>query len=1041
MSGLDYSTGLYYFPDRSEVLIVIKGVVRKLLGDRKTRLMKRLGLQVESVRKRAEEYSSLKDEDFPVKTAEFIRRLKEGETTDDLLPEAFGLVHEACRRHVGRSWEVVGQVTTWEMVPFDVQIAGAIVLHQGCIAEMATGEGKTLVAVFPLYLNALVKKGVHLVTVNDYLARRDSEWMGQIYRFLGLTVGCLQNDMPPQDKKRIYECDITYGTNNEFGFDYLRDNMKMSSDHQVQHHHFFAIVDEVDSVLIDEARTPLIISGPVAGSSKDENFAFLRNRVDGLVRQQKRMINDLMVEVEKIASSPDAGSDDDIGFKLLLARRGDPKNNKFMKIRKTMGYEKLMLKCEVDYMRDKKLHELDEELYFVIDEKANTIDLTEKGRGTLSDEDQEMFVLPDLSIEIKKIDADPSLDDREKLKQKDAAYRRYAQKSEIIHNFSQLLKAYTLFDKDVEYVVQDGKILIVDEFTGRLMPGRRFSDGLHQALEAKEKVRIEGETQTFATITLQNYFRMYDKLAGMTGTAETEEEEFHKIYNLKVEVIPTNRPVRRIDYDDVIYRTKREKYTAIITEISRLHTAGLPVLVGTVSVEVSETLSRMLKREGIPHDVLNAKQHQREAQIVSNAGKKGAVTIATNMAGRGTDIKLEKGVVKCERCCIRCETPDDCGNCVNPERKRKCEEEVPCGLYIIGTERHESRRIDRQLRGRAGRQGDPGASRFFISLEDELMRLFGSERISSVMDRLGIEEGEVITHPFITRAIEKSQKRVEMYNFGIRKRLLEYDDVMNKQREVIYGRRNEMLSIKNIDEMVDGLIRNVIDQIADKYFPEETASDEWDISGAISEMENIFLVPVDAGAFEGREQKDPSGLLELFRTRAAEAYEIRKSTIPAEILGQLGQLIMLQSIDEKWMDHLHELDNLKEGIHFRSYAQKDPLVEYKQEAFGLFSEMLDDIDKSILWGLFHARLDAPEGRQRKRDVNAGVAVHHVTNAYKPASAPQAGAQPADIGPGAGEGRAARPVPVQRDMPKVGRNDACPCGSGKKYKKCCGKTAV
>ncbi len=1021
---------------------MLKGIIRKFVGDRKTRLMKRLEPQIESVRKWADDYSSMKNEDFPAKTEEFIRRLKEGETTDDILPEAFGLVYEACRRHVGKSWEVVGQMTTWEMVPFNVQIGGAIVLHEGCIAEMATGEGKTLVAVFPLYLNALEKKGVHLVTVNDYLARRDSEWMGEIYRFLGLSVGCLQNDMPPQDKKRVYDCDITYGTNNEFGFDYLRDNMKMSCEQQVQHHHFYAIVDEVDSVLIDEARTPLIISGPVAGSSKNENFAYLRNRVDELVRKQKRMINDLMMEVEKMASEEAEGADDDMGTKLLLARRGDPKNNKFMKIRKTLGYEKLMLRCETDFMREKKLHELDEELYFVIDEKANTIDLTEKGRSTLSQEDQEMFVLPDLSIEIKKIDADPALDVKEKLKRKDSAYRHYAQKSEIIHNFSQLLKAYTLFEKDVEYVVQDGKVMIVDEFTGRLMPGRRFSDGLHQALEAKEKVRIEGETQTFATITLQNYFRMYEKLAGMTGTAETEEEEFHKIYKLKVEVVPTNRPVRRIDYDDVIYRTKREKYTAIIKEITKLHSAGLPVLVGTVTVEVSETLSRMLKREGIPHDVLNAKYHQREAQIVSNAGKKGAVTIATNMAGRGTDIKLEKGVVKCEKCCIMCDTPDDCRNCVNPEKRNKCEEEVPCGLYIIGTERHESRRIDRQLRGRAGRQGDPGASRFFISLEDELMRLFGSERISSVMDRLGIDEGEVITHPFITRAIEKSQKRVEMYNFGIRKRLLEYDDVMNRQREVIYGRRNEMLSVKNIDEMVDGLLGNVIDQIADKYFPEDLAWEEWDLAGAFSEMENVFLVPVDASGFVGREQKDPSELIEFMRARAMEAYAMRKSTIPQEILGQLGQLIMLQSIDEKWMDHLHELDNLKEGIHLRSYAQKDPLVEYKQEAFELFSEMLDDIDKSILWGLFHARLDTPDVRAKRRDIDSGVAVHQVTNAYKATAPSPSDAQSGDIRPDASkDDRTQRPAPVYRETPKVGRNDPCPCGSGKKYKKCCGKNTV
>ncbi|MBU8921578.1 MAG: preprotein translocase subunit SecA [Bacteroidales bacterium] len=1017
---------------------MFKGIVRKLFGDRKSRLMKGLEPRIEEIKGYAEGYLSLGDEQFPEKTLEFIERLKAGETTDDILPEAFGLAYEACRRHVGKSWVVVGQELKWEMIPFDVQLAGAIALHEGSIAEMATGEGKTLAAVMPLYLNALKKKGAHLVTVNDYLAKRDSEWMGEIYSFLGLTFGCLQNDMSPSEKLEIYRRDITYGTNNEFGFDYLRDNMKMSRDQQVQHHHFYAIVDEVDSVLVDEARTPLIISGPVSGSSKNENFALLRNRVEALVRKQKRMINDILTEVEKSAGKEDDESDDDLGIKLLLARRGDPKNKRFMKLRKSPGYEKMMLRAEADFMREKRLHELDEELYFVIDERANTIDLTDKGRNNLSAEDQEMFILPDLSLEIKNIDSNESLDFKSKLARKDEAYRRYASKSEIIHNFSQLLKAYTLFEKDVEYVVQDGKVMIVDEFTGRLMAGRRFSDGLHQALEAKEKVRIEGETQTFATITLQNFFRMYDKLAGMTGTAETEEEEFHKIYKLAVNVMPTNKPIRRIDYDDVIFRTKREKYTAIIKEIRRLHEAGLPVLVGTVTVEVSETLSRMLKRDGIPHNVLNAKHHQREAEIVSSAGKKGAVTIATNMAGRGTDIKLEAGVVKCERCCILCETPDDCPQCPNGEKKTECTEDVPCGLHIIGTERHESRRIDRQLRGRSGRQGDPGSSRFFISLEDELMRLFGSERISSVMDRLGVEDGEVITHPFITKAIEKSQKKVEMYNFGIRKRLLEYDDVMNMQREVIYGRRNEMLALKSIDEMVEGLIDNVSDGIQEKYLPEESEVDEWDLDGACSEMENIFLAPFESGDISEKVKKTPGAVLTLMKETALKAFEMRKATIPPDILEKFGQIIMLQSIDEKWMDHLHELDNLKEGIHLRSYAQKDPLLEYKQEAFGMFSEMLEDIDKSILWGLFHARLQPEDESRRQRNVDSGVAVHQVADAYS-AGRPQA--QSGKSSAGGTSGRPPQPRPAMREEPKVGRNDPCPCGSGKKYKKCCGKKDV
>ncbi len=612
---------------------MFKGLMSKVFRDRKIRLMKNLSSTIDEVKEWAERYRELDDKDFPLKTEEFVSRIRQGETADDLLPEAFGLVYETCRRLIGRNLEVVGRETTWDMVPFDVQIAGAITLHQGTISEMATGEGKTLVATMPLYLNSLNKKGAHLITVNDYLARRDAEWMGEVYRFLGLTVGYLQNEMSPAERQEVYACDITYGTNNEFGFDYLRDNMKLASEYQVQREHHYAIVDEVDSVLVDEARTPLIISGPVSGSSQSNTFVFLRDKVEKLVRNQKRMINDLMSTVER---TPEAELENkwEIGEMLLLARRGDPKNNRFMKLRKRKGFEKLMLRVEADYMREKSLHELDAKLYFVIDEKANTIDITDMGRETLSPEDREMFVLPDLSLQVKKIESDSSLDVKEKVKKRDAVYRRYAEKNDIIHSFSQLLKAHTLFEKDVDYVVQDGRVLIVDEFTGRLMPGRRFSEGLHQALEAKEHVKIEGETQTLATITLQNYFRMYEKLAGMTGTAETEEEEFHKIYDLTVNVVPTNKPVRRIDYDDVIYRTKREKYSAIIEEIKRLNERGLPVLVGTVTVEVSETLSRMLKREGIKHNVLNAKYHQHEAEIVEFAGKRGAVTIATNMAGR-----------------------------------------------------------------------------------------------------------------------------------------------------------------------------------------------------------------------------------------------------------------------------------------------------------------------------------------------------------------------------------------------------------------------
>ena len=1018
----------------------MKGLMQIIFGDRKTRLMSRLVDEIATVREWADRYRELAEADFPKKTEEFVSRVRDGETLDAILPEAYGLAYEACRRLVGRTWDVVGRPTAWDMVPFDVQIAGAIVLHRGIISEMATGEGKTLVATMPLYLNSLAKKGAHLVTVNDYLARRDAEWMGEIYRFLGATVGFLQNEMETEERRRVYACDITYGTNNEFGFDYLRDNMRPGKEYQVQRGYFYAIVDEVDSVLIDEARTPLIISGPVSGSALADNYSYLRNRVELLVRKQKQMINDLMTKVERAEDGEKGG--DDIGVNLLLAQRGDPKNKKFTKLRKQPGYERLMLSTEADFMREKRLHEFDEQLYFVIDEKANTIDLTEKGRDNLSPEDQELFVLPDLSIQIKELESDASLEPKERVRKKDAAYRKYAEKTEIIHNFSQLLKAYALFEKDVDYVVQDGHVLIVDEFTGRLMPGRRFSEGLHQALEAKERVTIEGETQTLATITLQNYFRMYAKLAGMTGTAETEEEEFHKIYKLAVEVIPTNRPVRRIDYDDVIFRTKREKYTAIIKEIKRIHERGLPILVGTVSVEVSETLSRMLTREGIQHNVLNAKYHQREAEIVAFAGKKGAVTIATNMAGRGTDIKLEAGVVQCERCCIFCETPDECASCPNPKKSAdECLADVPCGLNIIGTERHEARRIDRQLRGRAGRQGDPGASRFFISLEDELMRLFGSERISAVMDRIGVKDGEVIQHRFITRAIGNAQKRVEMYNFGIRKRLLEYDDVMNKQREVIYGRRNQILESENLDGIVMQLVDNTVAATLDKFAPENVDPDDWDLDSAASELENLFLVSFDfAGLFKDR-SADLKILYDHFRGKALEAFELRKSIIPQEIKQKFMSYIMLQSIDEKWMDHLYELDYLREGIHLRSYAQKDPLIEYKQEAFQMFTTMVEDIDRSILRALFHARFDADqEGRSRRRP-DSGIAVHQVANAYGPAGAPAtAGPSPQSASQGAPAEIAAPKAQPIRSAPRAGRNDPCPCGSGKKYKKCCGKGA-
>jgi len=783
--------------------------LKKLFKPKSERDFKKASPVIDEVNRWASEFEGYGEDEFRGKTSEFRERLKNGETVDDIMAEAFGLVKAACKWLVGHTWDVVGIQTTWEMVPYDVQVAGAISLHEGSIAEMATGEGKTLAATMPMYLNALTGRGVHLITVNDYLARRDSEWMGRVYEVLGMTVGCVQTDIDTESRIKAYNFDITYGTNNEFGFDYLRDNMKTRLQDKVQRGHHYAIVDEVDSVLVDEARTPLIISGPVSHGQSSEQYRAVKPKIDRVVRMQNQMINSLVADAAKMIDDPERH--EEAAHALLKARRGGPKNNRFMKLLTEPGVEKMIQRREADLMRMKALHELDEELFYAVDEKANTINLTDKGRDALSPGDRDQFVLPDLSEMIGAIDANERLTPADRIAEKDKAHRKFAERSDAIHNFNQLLKAYTLFEKDVEYVVQDGRVIIVDEFTGRLMPGRRFSDGLHQALEAKEGVKIEAETQTMATITLQNYFRMYKKLAGMTGTAETEADEFNKIYKLDVNVIPTNEFVRRIDFEDQIYRTKREKYNSIVDEIVRLNEGGIPVLVGTVTVEVSETLSRLLKRRGIKHNVLNAKFHQKEAEIVSGAGRSGAVTIATNMAGRGTDIKLEESVVKCDECGIGSGRPDwpmrDGGTVDTGE----CEKDVPCGLHIVGTERHESRRIDRQLRGRAGRQGDPGASEFYLSLEDDLMRLFRPERIAGVMDRLGVQDGEVITHSLVTKSIERSQKKVEGYNFEIRKRLIEYDDVMNKQREVIYGRRDEVMHADDLAGILQLMVEDTID--------------------------------------------------------------------------------------------------------------------------------------------------------------------------------------------------------------------------------------
>ncbi len=1013
-------------------------LIKKIFGDKHVKDLKTLWPIVEEINQEYEKIKDLSDDELRAKTQEFKEKIKEytketrerleelreklktdeeldrqelydeidkleeqlneeyEEILDQLLPEAFAVVKATCQRLVGKSWTVAGSKITWDMVPYDVQLLGGIVLHQGKIAEMATGEGKTLVATLPMYLNALTGRGVHLVTVNDYLAKRDSEWMGEIFKFHGLTVGCILNTMDPQQRREQYACDITYGTNNEFGFDYLRDNMAIDKESQVQRGHNYAIVDEVDSVLIDEARTPLIISGPV--EVDDHKYNEMKPKVENLYRKQKNLVASMLQQAERLLEEEGPNSSE-AGVLIFRAYRGLPKSPRLAKILSDPANRKLMEATEMEFLREKakNMYIIDDELYFVIDEKNNTLDLTEKGREELakgSVEGKDYFVLPDLGTEISKLENDPNLTDEERIKLKDELYHRYSEASDRIHTIHQLLKAYTLFTRDDEYVVtEDGKIAIVDEFTGRILPGRRYSDGLHQAIEAKENVKVQRDSQTLATITLQNYFRMYNKLAGMTGTAETEEGEFYEIYGLEVVVIPTNRPVVREDLDDAVYRTKREKYNAVIEQIEELRKQGRPVLVGTTSVEVSETLSRMLKRRGIPHNVLNAKQHQREAEIVAHAGEIGAVTIATNMAGRGTDIKLGKGVV---------------------ERG---------GLFILGTERHESRRIDRQLRGRAGRQGDPGTTKFFISLEDDLMRLFGSDRISSVMEKIGIQEGEVIQHPMITKSVERAQKKVEENNFAIRKRLLEYDDTMNQQREVIYTKRNRALQGDRLKPEIFDMLDEYVDDLLEKHF------DEVNVEGLKEDLLHNLLVEVkiEAGDFEklGKE-----GLKEKIVETAKDFYNKKEEMLGSELMAKLERYAMLSVIDHKWKDHLREMDDLKEGIGLRAYGQKDPLIEYKAEAFKLFMDLLNDIRNDVVSFAFKFFPQAPEEVQERRRQPAGRIMESkqaTTNIGLRATGGQQ-AQPSRAGK-------AKQVRVEA---KVGRNEPCPCGSGKKYKHCHGK---
>ncbi|NNF06221.1 MAG: preprotein translocase subunit SecA [Candidatus Eisenbacteria bacterium] len=998
-------------------------LLEKVFGSKYEREMKRLGPIVEEINRLADEYQSLSEDDLKAMTPAFRKEIEEGASLDDLLPRAFAVIKEACRRHVGKSWQVTGHDLKWEMIPYDVQLVGGIILHEGKIAEMATGEGKTLVALMPMYLNALAGS-VHLVTVNDYLARRDREWVGALLEYLGLTVGVIQHDMTPVERREAYNADITYGTNNEFGFDYLRDNMAVRSEDQVQQRgHDYCIIDEVDNILIDEARTPLIISGPV--TSSNQNYVSMRSSIEKVVRAQERLLSGWLREIE--GDLKDAEEVEyDVSVRLLQIQRGIPKHKRLLKILADQpGLQKVIRRVEFAANRDKKMGEIDADLYYTVDEKTREVDLTDKGRALISPQDPEAFVLPDLSVEVDSIDQAEDKTPEEKIEAKEEAFRRYAARGDQIHAISQLLRAYSIYEKDVDYVVQDGKVLIVDEFTGRLMAGRRWSDGLHQAVEAKEGVKVEGENQTLATITIQNYFRLYEKLAGMTGTAETEASEFFEIYGLEVMKIPTHRPIQRLDTNDQVYKTRREKFNAIVDEVARINNSGRPVLVGTVTVEVSETVSRLLKRKGIKHNVLNAKHHSREAEIVRRAGEKGAVTIATNMAGRGTDIKLGPEVLP----------KDGSGSPL-------VDSEGMSGLAIIGTERHESRRIDRQLRGRAGRQGDPGSSRFFLSLEDDLMRLFRSERIAGLMQKMGAQEGDVIEHRWVTRGVENAQKKVEQHNFSIRKRLLEYDDVMNKQREVIYGLRSKVLrgdAMRN--QMMEYIENAVHDHVQNHVEPPEPLKE--DVLRLIAgELEMAFVYPMDVQELidMGEDGGDPETAIEHFTEKAKNSYLAREADWTEEVTREVERRVMLIVIDEKWRDHLYEMDMLKEGIGLRAYGQKDPLLEYKREAFDTFEALVSDLGEEVLKRFFRISL-VREGNQRgaapalgseaqpKRPTGQPMKSEHA--ALSAFAAPQPQATATSAAPQSKE-----PVRVAE---RVGRNDPCPCGSGKKYKKCHGNS--
>jgi preprotein translocase subunit SecA len=1027
---------------------------KKIFGSRNDRELKKLRPIVARINEIEASYQKLSIDELRKKTAEWKAKFSAIEDNqelaralDEVLPEAFAAVKNGCRRLCGTDVNVRGHMLKWEMVPFDVQLIGGAGLHRGMIAEMATGEGKTLVATLPVFLNALSGRGVHVVTVNDYLAARDSEWMGAVYKMLGLTVGCILHDQPPSVRREQYACDITYGTNAEFGFDYLRDNgMASTQAEQVQRGHYFAIVDEVDSILIDEARTPLIISGPAVLKTENKLYDELKPSIDSLNRAQVRLCNRFATEADELLRKlrPTDGSNPqnpellerEIGLLLYRIKLGEPRSPELARLLEDPSNLKMMNKAELELHADqskKDLYAQKEELFFAIEEKSHEADLTEKGRQFLSPKDPDAFMLPDIITAFHEIDSGSEQDPRKRMEAKVVVQQKFEERAERIHVTAQLLKAYTLYERDVQYVVQENKVIIVDENTGRPMTGRRWSDGLHQAVEAKEGVEVERETQTYATITIQNYFRLYRKLAGMTGTAETEANEFFDIYKLGVMVIPTNKPCLRKDANDTVYKTKREKFNAVLKDIETVHQAGRPILVGTVSVETSEHLSRMLKKAGIIHSVLNAKFHQQEAEIVSRAGQRGGVTIATNMAGRGTDIKLGPGVAELG------------------------------GLHVIGTERHEARRIDRQLRGRCARQGDPGSSHFFISLEDDLMRLFGSDRIVKVMETVGLKEGEELEHPLLNRSIETAQKRVEQHNFQIRKRTLEYDDVMNKQREVIYGFRTEIITHTDVRDRLMDIMEEVVIQKVEEFSSADAEPHDWPVRGLADWVNLNFPLGMPEeeilkAASSGTESPLPGSAFEnlspaqfavciFISTAIRKAYELKISFEDKDALQAVERYTMLSAIDKLWQEHLYNMDSLRNSIGLRAYGQRDPLIEYKAEAFKMFGDLMVNIKTEICHNIFRSASSLMAFEQFLHNLPQRT-IHQEASAFgHTTSGSDTTTTKVTAGPGSSKAASdmvneatqelAKSKPV-RTGPKVGRNDPCPCGSGKKYKQCCGK---